>query len=237
MRYTWPLLISPKVGDIDDDTEYLIFNDHYDSNIDIGVLPESIKYIIFGRNYNKKLIKGSLPKQLEYIIFGDHYNQIIDVDVLPNTLLYLQFGHDYNLPLYEGVLPESLNELFFGDIFNQNIKPNILPNNLSYIEFGLYYDKPLLSCGEKVIPKNTQQVIFKGDLMFYRNDIYPLNYKAFTCKNIVIINYTLDLTPFIQIMILLDKTLPQPIVEELIPELDFLKYTKDNIYSIRNYYN
>lgn len=180
--------------------------DGYDSIFDPDVLPESLTSLNIYKKYNQKLVPNILPKNLRELYLGDKYNQSIDKDVLPDSLEVLQFGFKYNKKIKRGVLPRNLKHLIFDECFNKQIKQGILPDGLIRIVFGENYDKSLLYDGKKILPRSIRYVYFKNvqynyDLIqFYPDTTVYYNYKE-------------------SIMVYLARYLPQPIAEELLPEI------------------
>lgn len=184
--------------------------DGYDNIFDPGVLPESLTSLNIYKKYNQKLVPNILPKNLRELYLGDKYNQPIDKDVLPDSLEVLQFGFEYNKKIKRGVLPRNLKHLSFDDCFNKQLKQGILPDGLIRIVFGENYDKSLLYDGKKILPRSIQSV-------YFNNSQYDIDLIQFYPDTKVYYNY--KKSPLVYLTRYLANNLPQPITEELIPEI------------------
>ncbi|KAN0044741.1 hypothetical protein ACTA71_006264 [Dictyostelium dimigraforme] len=116
----------------------LLFGNHFNQEIRIGLLPNTLEYLKFGNDFSKPLPIGTINQGLLTIIFGQCFNQPLEIGSLPNTLKYCHFSKNYNQKLAKGVLPDSLLKVVFNlDHSIDNIFENeTLPKSLDSIVFG-----------------------------------------------------------------------------------------------------
>jgi hypothetical protein len=125
-----------KVGMLPQTIIYLKFGDCFDNRIYPNSLPKNLISLTFGCNYNSYISYEVLPKSLTSLTFGYYYNKQIQKKLLPSNLIKLIFGHNYNQIILEDSLPENLRELIFGNDFNQVIEKKTLPKYLQTLKFG-----------------------------------------------------------------------------------------------------
>ena len=124
-------------GDIPQTGKKIVFNDDYNDEIGLNVLPKNLQSITFGRYYNKKIKPGVLPENLQSLTFGTFFNQPLELGVLPSNLQSIAFGICFNQPLELGVLPSNLQSITFGTYFSQKIIPGTIPASVKSIR-GVY---------------------------------------------------------------------------------------------------
>ena len=119
---------------------HLIFDNKFDSPVDMVAWPTTLTHLTFGTNFNHPLPK--LPDRLERLVLGNAFNHPLVEGVLKAGLTHLTLGYALQHPLVEGVLPDSLTHLRVGSrdtpILNKIEKK--LPESLICLTKTIGYD-------------------------------------------------------------------------------------------------
>ncbi len=132
--YMYDKNIPLKIGDIPNDTKYLVFTDIFDQQLHEGIIPESVIKIRFGRGFNKPLKPNVIPKNVKMIIFGAQFNQDIKIGNIPDNITDIVFGYYFNGSIEKGSL-NKVEYLTFGEMFDKELKEGDIPNTVKHLIF------------------------------------------------------------------------------------------------------
>ncbi len=136
---------------------------NFNSQIQPGVLPNSITHLKFGYDFNKPILPNSLPTSLTHLKFDSSFNQEIIPGSLPESLKYLTFDYGFrnrDRPFALGSLPAELEFLYIGQHFNEPIIPGSLPENLKILVLGQRFNHPL---GEGILPVRLEKLVLSNN--------------------------------------------------------------------------
>ncbi|KAN0022895.1 hypothetical protein ACTFIU_005636 [Dictyostelium citrinum] len=111
------------------------FGEHFNSDIGIKSLPNSIREIKFGRAFDRDI--KLCPSSITSIDFGNKFNR--PLSMMTQTLTSIDFGSKFNQIIPQGIFIHTrLKSLNFGYHFNQIIPADTLPPTLESLNLGGY---------------------------------------------------------------------------------------------------
>ncbi|EAL68750.1 hypothetical protein DDB_G0277387 [Dictyostelium discoideum AX4] len=111
------------------------FGEHFNSDIGIKSLPNSIREIKFGRAFDRDI--KLCPSSITSIDFGNKFNR--PLSMMTQTLTSIDFGSKFNQIIPQGIfIHTKLKSLNFGYHFNQIIPADTLPPTLESLNLGGY---------------------------------------------------------------------------------------------------
>lgn len=136
--------------------KHLILDDWFNYPLVPGCVPP-VRSLTFGYVFNSEVQVGSIPDSVTHLTFGHRFNQRLTPGAIPSSVTSLTFGADFNQPLSPGIIPDSVTHLKFGLTFTQHIHPFTIPNSVTHLEFGFYFNQPLQP---DCIPPSVQNLSF-----------------------------------------------------------------------------
>ena len=167
-----------------DGITHITFNDEFNTELKIGILPKTLLCLQFGHDYNQDIIPKVLPESLKIIRFGNDFNIKLTERVLPTNLTELRLGLSYNHDLTEDIVPKQLQYLYVGKNFNSLIW---FPKTLT--KFGLNGNMKNNACLNNI--PSTVETLYISRLTFAITNLPP------TISKIILKNYNRKILSFL----------------------------------------
>ena len=135
---------------------------YFDSNDELGNMPQVIKKIIFEENFLRE--PNDIPDSVEHIEFHDNFNN--PMDNLPSSIKTIKLGNNFNQPV--NCLPLCVEKIILGRRFQQDLSN--LPKSIYRLELYIsdLNDKIINSIPHTITYLVLDMFVFRYDVEYKR---------------------------------------------------------------------